>query len=160
MIGHRLLVHVYDTRLNLLLGHEKTLSLPRVCAQGHPRSRVVNYKHVIHSLAKKSNAFKCLQLREYLIPEDDFSLFWQKLTVAHVSDKDCHYMVELLLLAHNYNCEHALGRYVLKNHEKGKRISFDMCRKLFAPSTIVIPKIFSHQHQISDYDSLLGGLRG
>lgn len=160
LIGHRLLVHVYDTRLDLFLGHEKTLSLPRVYAQGHLRSRAVDYKHVIYSLAKKPNAFKYSQLREDLIPEGDFSLLWQKLTAEHVSDKDCRYMVELLLLAHNYNCEHALGRYALKNHEQGKLISIDMCRKLFAPSTVVIPNIVSHQHQISDYDSLLGGLHG
>ncbi|WP_070375682.1 IS21 family transposase [Colwellia sp. PAMC 20917] len=160
LISHRLLVHIYDTRLDLFLGHEKTLSLSRVYAQGHLRSRAVDYKHVIHSLAKKPNAFKYSQLREDLIPEGDFSLLWQQLTAEHVSDKDCRYMVELLLLAHNYNCEHALGRYVLKNHEQGKFISIDMCRKLFAPSTLVIPNIVSHQHQISDYDILLGGLHG
>lgn len=69
-------------------------------------------------------------------------------------------MVELLLLAHNYNCEQALGRYVLKNHEQGKRISIEMCRKMFGPSSVVIPNIVSQQHQISDYDMLLGGLHG
>lgn len=160
LIGHRLLVHIYDTRLELFLGHEKTLSLPRVYAQGHLRSRAVDYKHVIHSLAKKPNAFKYSQLREDLIPEGDFSLLWQQLTQEHVSDKDCRYMVELLLLAHNYDCEQALGRYVFKNHEQGKRISIELCRKMFGPSTIVIPDIVSQQHQISDYDALLGGLYG
>ena len=160
LIGHRLLVHIYDTRLDLFLGHEITDSLPRVYAQGHLRSRAVDYKHVIHSLAKKPNAFKYSQLREDLIPEGDFSLLWQKLTQEHISDKDCRYMVELLLLAHNYNCEQALGRYVLKHHEQGKRISIDMCRKMFGSSSVVIPNIVSQQHQISDYDMLLGGLHG
>jgi hypothetical protein len=105
LIGHRLLVHIYDTRLDLFLGHEKTLSLPRIYAQGHQRARAVDYKHVIHSLAKKPNAFKYSQLREDLIPAGDFSLLWQQLTAQHVSDKDCRYMVDLLLLAHNYHCE-------------------------------------------------------
>jgi len=160
LIGHRILVHIYDTRLDLFLGHEKTLSLPRVYAQGHLRSRAVDYRHVIHSLAKKPNAFKYSQLREDLIPEGDFSLLWQQLTKEHVSDKDCRYMVGLLLIAHNYNCEQALGRYVLKNHEQGKRISIDTCRTMFGPSTVAIPPIVSRQHQISDYDALLGGLHG
>ncbi|MCI2282369.1 IS21 family transposase [Colwellia sp. MSW7] len=160
LIGHRLLVHIYDTRLALFLGHEETLSLPRIYAQGHRRARAVDYKHVIHSLAKKPNAFKYSQLREDLIPEGDFSLLWQQLTAQHVSDKDCRYMVDLLLLAHNYHCEDALGRYVLKNHEQGKRISIDMCRKLFGPSMVTVPNIVSHQHHISDYDSLLGGMHG
>ena len=74
LIGHRLLVHIYETRLDLFLGHEKTLSLSKLYAQGHQRSRSVDYKHVIHSLAKKPNAFKYSQLREDLIPEGDFSL--------------------------------------------------------------------------------------
>jgi len=160
LIGHRILMHIYDTRLDLFLGHEKTLSLPRVYAQGHLRSRAVDYRHVIHSLAKKPNAFKYSQLREDLIPEGDFSLLWQQLTKEHVSDKDCRYMVGLLLIAHNYNCEQALGRYVLKNHEQGKRISIDTCRTMFGPSTVAIPPIVSRQHQISDYDALLGGLHG
>jgi hypothetical protein len=130
LIGHRLLVHIYDTRLDLFLGHEKTLSLSRLYAQGHLRSRSVDYKHVIHSLAKKPNAFKYSQLREDLIPEGDFSLLWKQLTIERVSDKDCRYMVELLLIAHNYNCEQMLGRYVLKNYEQGKRESIEMCRAL------------------------------
>lgn len=160
LIGSRLLVHIYDTRLDLFLGHEMAYSLPRVYAPGHLRARAVDYKHVIHSLAKKPNAFKYSQLREDLIPEGDFRLLWQKLTQEHVSDKDCRYMVELLLLAHNYHCEQALSRYVLKKYEQGKRISIDMCRKMFGPSTVIIPNISSQQHKISDYDALLGGLHG
>jgi hypothetical protein len=160
LIGHRLLVHIYDTRLDLFLGHEKTLSLSRLYAQGHLRSRSVDYKHVIHSLAKKPNAFKYSQLREDLIPEGDFSLLWQQLTIERVSDKDCRYMVELLLIAHNYNCEQMLGRYVLKNYEQGKRVSIDMCRQFFSPISVPVPSIVSHQHPISDYDVLLGGLHG
>jgi hypothetical protein len=134
--------------------------LPRVYAQGSQRSRAVDYKHVINSLAKKQNAFKYSQLREELIPEGDFSLLWKQLTAVQVSDKYCRYMVDLLLIAHNYKCEQALGRYVLNNHEQGKRISIDMCRQMFEPGRVDIPDIVSHQHQISDYDSLLGGLHG
>lgn len=160
LIGHRILVHIYDARLELFLGNEKTFSLRRVYAQGHLRSRAVDYRHVIHSLAKKPNAFKYSQLREDLIPEGDFSLLWQQLTQEHISDKDCRYMVELLLIAHNYDCEQALARYVLRNYEQGKRISIATCRAMFGPSTVVIPAVDSRQHQISDYDALLGGLHG
>ena len=160
LIGQRLLVHIYDTRLDVFLGHELTDTLPRVYAQGHQRSRAVDYKHVIHSLAKKPNAFKYSQLREDLIPDGDLSLLWQQLTQVHVSDDDCRYMVALLQLAHNYNCEQALGRYVLKNYEEGKRVSIDMCRKMFGESTVIIPEVVSQQHNISDYDALLGGLHG
>lgn len=160
LIGQRLLVHIYDTRLDLFLGHELTHSLPRVYAQGTQRSRAVDYKHVIHSLAKKPNAFKYSQLREDLIPDGDLHLLWQQLTQVQVSDEDCRYMVGLLQIAHNYNCEQALGRYVLKNYEQGKRVSLDMCRNMFGDSSVIIPEVVSQQHNISDYDALLGGLHG
>ena len=69
-------------------------------------------------------------------------------------------MVELLLVAHNYDGEQSLGRYVLNNYEQGKRISIEMCRQMFGSGRIDIPDIVSHEHQISDYDSLLRGLHG
>ncbi|MFK5892427.1 MAG: hypothetical protein QM504_04305 [Pseudomonadota bacterium] len=56
LIGCALLVHIYDERLVLFYGHEKTLTLNRVYAQGTNRGRNVDYRHVIHSLAKKPNA--------------------------------------------------------------------------------------------------------
>lgn len=160
LIGNQLLVHIYDASLDLFLGHEKALSLPRIYAQKSQRSRAVDYRHVIHSLAKKPNAFKYSQFRDDLIPNGDFSVLWQALTKEHVSDRDCRYMVDLLLIAHNYNCEQALGRYVLKHHQQGKRVSIEDCRTLFGSSVVSVPSVVSHQHKISDYNVLLGGLGG
>lgn len=160
LIGEQLLVHVYDSELKLFLGHELTLSLPRTYAVGRHRARNVNYRHVIHSLAKKPNAFKYSQLRESLIPEGDFTLLWKRLTTEHVSDEDCHYMVNLLLLAHNQECESELGRYVLRQLENGKRATIDECRRRFSSNVVTIPVIPNQQHQISGYDALLGGQYG
>ncbi|MCP3704049.1 MAG: IS21 family transposase, partial [Alteromonas sp.] len=161
LIGERLLVHIYDAELKLFLGHELTLSLIRTYANGRQRrARCVDYRHVIHSLAKKPNAFKYSQLRDSLIPEGDLTLLWQKLTTERVSDEDCHYMVGLLLLAHNQDCEAALGRYVLRLLDSGKRATIDECRKRFSSNAVAIPTIPSQQHQISSYDALLGGIHG
>ena len=124
------------------------------------RARSIDYKHVIHSLAKKPNAFKCSQLRDDLIPKGDFWQLWQQLTSDGVTDVDCRYMVDLLLIAHNYHCEAALGRYVLNAFDTGCRASIKQCRTLFGPDKIEIPIIISQQHQIASYDSLLGGLHG
>ena len=123
LIGQHLLVHIYDVRnglinltiterLDIYFGHELTLKLDRIYAQKHFRARSVNYKHVIYSLTKKPNAFKYSQLRDDIIPEGDFTLLWKDLT----KDKDCRYMVDLLLLANNYDCEKALARYVLTRY--------------------------------------------
>jgi len=160
LISVNLLAHIFDDRLELFYGHELTLTLQRTHAVGALRARSIDYKHVIHSLAKKPNAFKCSQLRDDLIPGGDFQLLWEKLTNYSVNDTDCRYMVGLLVLAHNYNCEAALGRFVLKAFEEGNRVSIDQCRALFGPEKTEVPTIISQQHLVSSYDILLGGQHG
>jgi hypothetical protein len=155
-----LLAHIYDDRLALFLGHEPTLTLDRIRSHGRTRSRKVDYRHIIHSLAKKPNAFKCSQLRDDIIPQGDLSILWQGLTKDYVSDRDCRYMVDLLLLAHNYDCEYALGRYVLSAYEAGSPVSIDQCRAFFGTATIDVPAIIAQQHSIKSYDSLMGGAHG
>jgi len=161
LIGTALLVHIYDDRLALFYGHELTLTLPRLYAQGSTRKRCIDYHHIIHSLAKKPNAFRNSLLRDDLIPEGDFTLIWQQLTQHGLSESDCRYMVDLLVLADNYDCEQALGRYLLTALEAGNKLSIKQCRELFGPDKIEIPLPVSQQHSLSSYDCLIGeGLHG
>jgi len=160
LIGSALLVHIYDDKLALFYGHELTLTLPRVYANGAARGRCVSYKHVIHSLAKKPNAFRNSLLRDDLIPEGDFSLLWQELQRDGLSDTDCRYMVDLLVLADNYDCEQSLGRYVLTALENGKIVPIKECRDLFSPKKLELPQLVSQQHSLESYNSLMGGHRG
>jgi hypothetical protein len=69
-------------------------------------------------------------------------------------------MVDLLVLADNYDCEPALGRYVLTALEGGNKVSIKQCRELFSPDKIEIPLLISQQHSLSSYDCLIGGLHG
>jgi len=142
------------------LGHEETLRLKRVYAQGSTRNRSVNYHHVIHSLVKKPNAFRYSLIRDDLIPDGDFTLLWQQLTQDGISDSDCRYMVDLLALAHNYRCEAALGRYVLKEIKRQQKPSIRQCRAYFSDETIDIPCIENQQHDLNSYDELMGGHHG
>jgi len=160
LIASTLLVHIYDDRLALFYGHELTLTLPRLYAQQANRKRCVDYRHVIHSLAKKPNAFRNSLLREDLIPQGDYALIWAVLTQNGLSDRDCRFMVDLLVLADNYDCEQALGRYVLSALEDGHKTSIERCRDLFGPDYIEIPKLVSRQHSLASYDCLMGGQHG
>ncbi len=160
LIGCALLVHIYDERLVLFYGHEETLRLKRVYAQGSQRARSVDYRHVIHSLAKKPNAFRSSLLRDDLIPLGDFTLLWERLTADGLSDMDCRYMVDLLVLADNYQCESALGRYVLKALDANQKPSIKQCRELFGSSHIEMPSVISQQHALSSYDCLMGDYHG
>jgi hypothetical protein len=160
LTGVALLVHIYDNKLALFYGHELTLTLPRVYTQGSSRERCVDYRHVIHSLAKKPNAFRNSLLRDDLIPPGDFTLLWEQLTQGGLSDTDCRYMVDLLVLANKYDCEQALGRYVLTALEAGKKASIKQCRDLFGPDRIELPLLVSKQHSLVSYNCLMGGLHG
>lgn len=155
LIGAKLLIQLYDDRLEIFHGHQRTLTLQRVYAPKSLRLRAVNYKHIIHSLAKKPNAFKCSQLRDDIVPAGDFTLIWQAITANGVTDDACRYMVDLLLLAHNYECEKSLGRFVLDRVESNSVVTIDTCRKRFVPQKIDIPMIKTRQHQTADYNCLL-----
>lgn len=160
LIGAQLLVRIYDERLDIFHGHQCTLSLQRVYAPKSLRSRSIDYKHIIHSLAKKPHAFKCSQLRDDIVPAGDFTFIWKNITALGVTDETCRYMVDLLLLAHNYDCEGSLGRFVLSSVEQNKPVSIKACRERFTPQDITIPSIKTQQHQSTDYDCLLEVVHG
>ena len=155
LIGAQLLVHIHDDKLAVFHGHQLTLSLKRVYAPKSLRSRSVDYRHIIHSLAKKPNAFKCSMLRDDIVPAGDFTLIWQHITKQSVTDDACRYMVELMLLAYNYDCEGSLGRFVLTSLEQGNRANIKVCRARFGTQKIIIPDVTTQQHNTADYDCLL-----
>ena len=69
-------------------------------------------------------------------------------------------LLVLLLLADNYDCEAPLGRYVLSEFEANSLPSIKQCRALFGPDKVEVPMIFTQQHNLNSYDSLIGGLNG
>ncbi len=64
-------------------------------------------------------------------------------------------MVSLLSIADTYDCEEALGRFVLTSLEAGNRVSIRQCREFFAPVSTEMPKLTQLQHDLSSYNSLL-----
>ena len=64
MIGENIRVHVYHDRLAFFVGQSLTSILPRVYLKaGQERGRCIDYRHVIHSLSAKPQAFRFLQFR-------------------------------------------------------------------------------------------------
>ena len=78
---------------------------------------------------------------------------------AGVTDEACRYMVDLLVLADNYDCEATLGRMVLSALEQGKKASIQSCRDRFGSQTD-IPALLCQQHSLSSYDQLMGASNG
>jgi hypothetical protein len=148
-------VQLHDERLVLFHGHEQVMVLPRVYAAKKQRGRCVNYKHVIDALARKPQAFRYSQLREDLLPSPDYKLIWQHVDEILLAHDACRYIVRLLLLAANQDCEAALGRYVLQKIEQGELPSELQCAQRFGDAAKVIPLITANQHPLADYDQLL-----
>lgn len=117
-IGQRLYIQLYDERLELFNGHEKVLVLPRVYAATKQRGRCVDYRHVIDSLVKKPGAFRYSQLRDDLLPTQDYHRIWEYVDDKLEPREACRYIVRLLHLAATEQCQDALGRYVLKGIEQ------------------------------------------
>ena len=78
LIGERAQVRLYHDKLVLHVGQHEALTLPRVYPKpGASRARSVNYKHVIRSLAAKPQAFRYSQLRDDLLPGDNYHQLWK-----------------------------------------------------------------------------------
>ena len=158
LIGSRLLARVYDNKIELFLGCELALTLERVYgAQGRRRVRSVNYKHVIDALVKKPRAFRQSQLRDDLLPNDNYRLIWQYVDENLSPDKACYYIVKLLYLAKRGDCERQLEQFVTQGIQSGQLPSMRKCEQLFLPAVADIPEIHVVQHSLKAYDVLIGG---
>lgn len=64
LIGATIRVHLYHDRLACFVGQTRVITLPRVYpATPAGRARRIDYRHIIHSLAAKPQAFRFSQLR-------------------------------------------------------------------------------------------------
>lgn len=157
LIGERVCVHLYDERLEIFCGHQLAYTLARVYTSSKERRRSVDYRHVISSLVKKPQAFRYSQIRDDLIPSGDYELIWT-LIDRMLSPRDaCRYFVKLLYVAGTYDCEQALGQYVLDHLQQGRLPTEHQYRALFVDSVSAYPVIEVQQHCLSEYDSLIRG---
>ena len=155
LIGEKLCIHLYDDRLVLWCAHQEVYRLPRVYAHNNQRQRVVNYRHVIHALVRKPQAFRYSQLRDDLLPSEDYKQIWAYVDQQLQSRQACHYIVKLLHFASQYDCEQSLGRHVLRQIRQGQLPTQADYRERFLPPPPSVPDIPSHQHPLADYNQLL-----
>lgn len=160
LINEKICVHLFDERLELYCGHVLVETLPRVYASGSRRKRCVNYHHVIASLVRKPQAFRSSQLRDDLLPSEDYRKIWQRVDGTLEAKAACRYIVKLLALAAHHQCEEQLGRYVLKQWQQQSLPSIEQCQKRFAPTSIDAPQIVTEQHALIGYDQLLRSFKG
>lgn len=151
----RVLLRVFDDRLELFCSGTHTLTLQRLFARNRQRLHSVNYRHVIESLVKKPRALRHYRWRDELIPGGDYQQIWRWLEQHHDADRACYLMVRLLHLAHKSDEEQALGRYVLNQLDQGQFPCLLQCEKRFLGDPQPIPEITVSQHALSQYNLLI-----
>jgi hypothetical protein len=158
LIGQRLRVHLYHDRLQCWVGQHQAITLPRVYpAPGASRARRVDYRHVIHALAAKPQAFRRAQLRDDLLPNETYRALWA-LVDTQLEERDaCKWMVTVLRIAYDYDCEGSLGPELLQAAERGQLPTRQQLQNRFLPSQPHRRAGTVTQHGLASYDELLAG---
>src|SRR5690625_5100389 len=152
---------MYNKKFELYIGSDLALTLEHVYgAQGRRRVRSVNYRHVIDALVKKPRAFRQSQLRDDLLPNDNYRLIWQYIDKHLSPDEACYYIVRLLYIAKQGECERQLERFVTQGILDGKLPSMRQCEQMFLPAVANIPEINVMQHSLQAYGELIAEVRG
>lgn len=155
LISSRVLVRLFDAKLDIWCAGELTLTLPRIFATRGSRQRSIRYQDVIESLFKKPRAFRHAMWRDDLLPNEDYRRIWDHVNSTLPADAACQQIVGLLHLAKKGNCEAALGRYVLARIACKGQFSLSDCKQRFIKSSTIIPHLQVQQHKLSTYQALL-----
>ena len=149
-------MHLYHDRLHCYFGQSLAVVLPRVYpVSGASRARRVDYRHVIHALAAKPQAFRRAQLRDDLLPSRTYRSLWG-LVDTQLEERDaCKWMVTVLRLAYDYDCEGALGQEMLQAAERGQLPTRQQLQSRFLPSQADRRTGTVTQHRLDSYDELL-----
>jgi hypothetical protein len=153
--GETLHIHLHDNRLACYLGHVPVIELKRLYPTGGARARLIDYRHVIHSLVKKPQAFRHSVLRNELLPSVEFHAIWHTLDRTLSPKEACKVMVGLLHIAAQEDCEQALARWVLSAFNEGTSVSLSQLQRRFTKSTVVIPDVVIIQHTLAYYDQCI-----
>jgi hypothetical protein len=110
LIRHRLRVRLYDDRLDLFVGGTPLMTQVRGRENAAGKhAHVVDYRHVIHALRRKSMALLGLVYRNQLFPRDAYRQTFDRLLERVPEKSACRQMANLLALAHERSCETELA---------------------------------------------------
>ena len=157
LIGEKLRIHLYHDRLQCYLGQKSVLHLPRVYpAKPEGRARRIDYSHLIHSLAAKPQAFRFSQFRDDILPNAQYRQLWSLAEVQFTPQVACKWIVHVLRIAHENDCEQQLANTLLDEASQFELPTLESLQSRYLPRKNV-PPIPVRQHSVIDYDTLLDG---
>jgi hypothetical protein len=155
LAGHTLTVHLYQGRIDLYLGSAQVGTLIRHHRKTQGSRYVIQYHHVIHALIRKPAAFRHCKYQNELIPSDSYYQIWQYLNDTQSFDAAPKMFLRLLKCAADYECEQALGEYVLSLIRSNADVSLAAIEAKFNQSNPSLPVAASIQHELSDYNKYI-----
>lgn len=155
--GEVLNIRLYDDRLVCYLGSFYVVTLPRIhCTKSKTRARLINYRHIIHSLVKKPQAFRLCRWRDDLLPDANYHLIWAHINQNMSAREACKFIVGLLHLAATYDCEKVLGEMVLKAIQNKQPLSLNTFQqKVCKKQEQHIPEVQIAQHSLVQYNQFI-----
>lgn len=157
LIGESVRVHLYHDRLVCFVGQTRVINLPRVYpATPTGRARRIDYRHIIHSLAAKPQAFRFSQFRDDILPNTQYRALWKQAEKQFTPQEACKWMVAVLRFAYDYDCESALATELMRQAEQGALPDLTSLQARYLQHSTP-PPIPLRQHPVADYDQLLTG---
>jgi len=157
LVGVTVRVHLYHDRLACFVGQTRVITLPRVYPSTPAgRARRIDYRHIIHSLAAKPQAFRFSQLRDDLLPGPRYRELWQLAEQQFTPQQACKWMVTVLRIAADYDCEGSLACDLMPQTDQAQLPDLKTLQTKYLRHCEP-PAIPLRQHQIADYDQLLTG---
>lgn len=156
LVGTRLKVHIYDSRIVCYLGTTPVLDLTRGWKHRHDKAtRRVDYRHLIGSLVKKPQAFRNSVFRDDLFPRDVFRRAWDVLDQQLEPRRACKVYVGLLYLAAMHAAEDAISQHLEGVLDRGQVPDLETARAAVAPVPTATPALTVTPPNLKAYDSLL-----
>ena len=157
LVGENIRVHLYHDRLECFVGQTRVIVLPRVYpTTPEGRARRIDYRHIIHSLAAKPQAFRFSQFRDEILPNTRYRQLWQHAQQQFTPQEACKWMVAVLRAAYDYDCESLLAAELILQAEQGALPDLKSVQAKYLQHRTP-PPIPVRQHQAADYDQLLTG---
>ena len=157
LIGETLRIHLYHDKVIGFVGQTQVIEFPRVFpVVPEGRARRIDYRHVIHALAAKPQAFRFSNFRDDLFPNDNYRQLWQIADQKLPAKEACKWMVAVLRIAADHQCERELGQTLLLQAQAGVLPSLKALQAQYLQCQDR-PELVTKQHDIADYDELLSG---
>jgi len=151
LIGERVRVRIYDDRLEVWYAGRKDLTMERLHGRNGHR---IDYRHVIHSLIRRSGAFARYRYREDLFPRLVFRRAYDALCSDLGERKaDLEYLKILQLAAGHLESEVAVALETFQ--AEGVVADCDVVTSVVAPHEPEVPKMAVFDVNLAEYDALL-----